>query len=506
MPRQSLKRFTELHQFDLDPESIQMLPLPFCTRNQIVVLGKVDVGATEPIHVGMLEIQRHQLVRALSIRWGRPVIPVELNQYEINKALDAGFGTGLVAGDADGHLLLMGQDLPNSESSAVELVDDMLLHAVSKNASDIHLETYLGDIDVRLRIDGIMHQLLTHIDPANVNEVVNRIKVLSRLDVVENRHPQDGRFRARILDGDRQYAVDFRVSTLPGLYGEDIVLRVLNPETRQIGIDKLGMNASDLDIFHNVLSNPEGCILVTGPTGSGKTTTLYAALAELQDGSKKILTAEDPVEIYLPKVNQKQATPTLSMADLARAFLRQDPDVLLIGEIRDYETADVMARAAVTGHLVLGTLHTYDAVGAVPRLRQLDLDDHEVADTLLLVISQRLAQRICPDCAEDAPLTDEQRSLLGDHADGLEPRRGRGCESCYETGGRGRIGIFELLVFDGELQGMVAAGRSTQEIRKAATERGLRTLLDDAVEKVRAGVISLDELFRVIPYRQLTGG
>ena len=514
MPRKKLKRFTELAHFELHPPSIQMLSLAFCSRNRVVVLGRVDLSSQEVVHLGMLEPDRDELIQALAVRWARPVVPVQLNQYEINKALDAGFGAGFVDEDEFAHVLDLSTPAAEADASARALVDDMLLHAIAQRASDIHLESYAADVDVRLRIDGVLHQLNTHIDPENLSQVSNRLKIMSSLDITEHRHAQDGRFRALVKDGTRRTAVDFRISVLPGPYGEDMVIRVLDSKATLIGLEKLGMSERDLARFRAVLDNPEGTILVTGPTGSGKTTTLYSALGRLNDGTRKILTAEDPIEYYLPKINQKQVHPTQDMAALARAFLRQDPDVLLIGEIRDRETARVTARAAVTGHLVFSTLHTADSIGSIPRLRLLGLTDQEIADTLLLVVSQRLARRICGSCSEAVEVTEEQCVLLGSLVDGLQPFRGRGCEKCRGTGILGRVGIFELLVVDEKLQAHIADSMPTAELRQHlrsgdggdgghGESSQFVPLIDDGLQKVRDGVISLDELLRIVPYRQI---
>lgn len=502
MTTRKLQEFTELSQFELDPKSIRMLSLPFCSRNQVVLLGRFEPASQEPVHLGMLQ-PNEELVHALAVRWARPVVPVALNLYEINKALDVGFGTAEVRRGEAGYVLDLATKPASAESNATELVNDMLLQAVAQRASDLHLECYPDDVDVRLRIDGLLHQVLTHVSPENLSMVTNRLKIMSGLDIVEHRHPQDGRFRALVVDGEREHAVDFRVAVLPGPHGEDVVIRVLDTAFGLFRIDELGMSEQMEESFRAVLSNPEGTIVVTGPTGSGKTVTLYSALDSLNNDTNKILTAEDPIEHYLEKVNQKQTTSTLSMADLARAFLRQDPDVILIGEVRDEETAEVAMKAATTGHLVLTTLHTPDAIGAIPRLRSLALEDNEIADALLVVVSQRLARRICKHCGEEAEVTADQRRVLGPLAEGPAPRRGRGCEKCRGTGSLGRIGLFELLLVDEDLQDTIAGGASTSELRSILRRRGRPTLLDDALDKVRDGVIDLDELIRVIPYRQI---
>jgi hypothetical protein len=348
--------FSELGQFDLDRRSIQRLPLDYCTRHSVVVLGKIDGAGSEPITVGVAANDPEKVVADIKRKLRREVTPVHLNLFEINRALDYGFSRQLNAQASRGHILNLSSERATADSTPRALANDMLLLAVRHSASDIHLEVYPDDVDVRLRIDGVLHQTFTHISPANVSGVVNRLKVMTGLDITEHRHPQDGRLRATLIDGERHSDLDYRVNVLPGPGGEDIVLRLANSDDSVMSVEQLGMTPAIQERFLGLLSNPEGLILVTGPTGSGKTTTLYTALQQINDGTKKILTAEDPIEFFLPKVNQKQVMPNLSMGDLARAFMRQDPDVILIGEIRDHETASTAAKAAATGHVVLGTL------------------------------------------------------------------------------------------------------------------------------------------------------
>lgn len=505
MPRKQLDQFTELNDFELDVRSIQMLPLAFCSRHNVVVLGKVDIASPEPIHLGVLEqnTATRQLTQGLSMRWARPVLPVQLTSFEIQRALDVAYGVNTVGDLMEGHPLPTDLNEANHESPPSHLVDCTMLHAIQKRASDIHIECYSNDVDVRVRIDGVLYQLQTHISPDNINGVVNRLKIMAGLDIAEQRVPQDGRIRASVIDRQRTSRVDFRINTLPGPYGEDVVLRVLDVAMGLLPIDQLGMTEEMGRDFQQLLDNPEGAVLVTGPTGCGKTTTLYSCLEILKDGSRKILTAEDPIEYSLPKINQKQVSPVMSMADLSRAFLRQDPDIILIGEIRDHDTAITAAKAASTGHLVLGTLHTSDALGAIPRLRSLNLDDDQISDSLLAVLAQRLARRICTSCIEPTELTPEQRKRLGPLATNLRPSVGKGCSQCNDTGYRGRVGFFELMVIDHELQGEIAAGKHAPGLREILARKEHKSLIDDAVLKINHGQTSVDELLRVIPYRQL---
>ena len=505
MPRSRIDSFTELHDFELDVQSIQMLPLAFCSRHSVVVLGQVSLASADPIYIGVLEqtpgIQ--QLTQGLSMRWARPVLPVKLTSYEIKRALDVGYGEESVGDLVDGHILPVNLEESSHESGPTHLVDCTMLHAIQKGASDIHIESYAGDVDVRVRIDGVLYQLQTHITPHNLNGVVNRIKIMAGLDIAVQRVPQDGRIRANVVDQNRASRVDFRVNTLPGPHGEDVVLRVLDVSMGLLPIDQLGMTEEMADRFERLLENPEGAVLVTGPTGSGKTTTLYSCMEVLKDGKRKILTAEDPIEYSLPKINQKQVSANMDMAALSRAFLRQDPDIILIGEIRDHETAITAAKAASTGHLVLGTLHTSDALGSIPRLRSLKLDDDQIADALLAVLAQRLARRICPSCSTPTPLTESQLSRLGPLAEGLTPVTGTGCDTCQGMGYRGRIGLYELMVVDLELQAEIAAGQHSPGLREMLTTKGHKSLVDDALLKINLGLTTVDELLRVVPYRQL---
>ncbi|WP_257447165.1 GspE/PulE family protein [Archangium lipolyticum] len=498
---QGPQTFSELSQYTLDRHSIRLLPEPFCRRHTVVVLGRFDAKTPDaPVTVGMLDPDNKTLRLRLADILQRPIQPVKLNRYEIDKALATGFGTGA---QAKADIVIRARPPSPHPPTPVELVDDILAGALERKASDIHIESYLDDVDLRYRSDGILHQAYTDMDPQTVQEVVSRIKVLAGMDITERRRPQDGRIRAVITRGEEERVLDFRVSVVPSPGGEDVVIRVLDSSVGLVPVNKLGMNPAMETLFLQLLSNPEGLILVTGPTGSGKTTTLYGALAQLNDGRKKIITAEDPIEYYVPKVNQKQVSPQMNHAALLRALLRQDPNVMLVGEIRDLETGSMALNAAATGHVVLGTLHTADAVGAVGRLRGLELDDSDIADSLLAVLAQRLVRRICPSCVAPAEPTRKQKEVLGSLLDGLQPQTGLGCEECRHTGYRGRTGIYELLVVDAPMQDLIATGAHGAQLRRHAREHGFRTLVEDALDKIAAGQTTLAELVRVVPYRQI---
>ncbi|MBK8943526.1 MAG: type II/IV secretion system protein [Polyangiaceae bacterium] len=498
--------FAELSQFQIDPSSVRLLNAAFCRRRHVVVLGVVDPRTSGPVTVGMLHPEDVELVVMVQRVLARPVRPVRLNDFEIDKALDVGFGEAEAEQGGKGHERLpirSGATLTFKPDAPVpSLVSELLGHAVAVGASDLHIECYEEDVDVRLRKDGELVQIGTSVSRGNVEEVVARLKVLAEMNLAERREAQDGRIMTTYEDGTGSRPIDFRVSVVPGPFGEDAVLRVLDSRPL-VGLDRLGFPADVLARFRTLARSPEGILFVTGPTGSGKTTTLYSTLAEITDASSKILTVEDPIELQFAKVNQKQVGPKMGFADYARAFMRQDPDILLIGEIRDEETADIAIRAAQTGHLVLTTLHTNGSVGTVSRLRVLGIDPGLVADTMLGALSQRLIRRVCAACVEPRDATEGERALLDHLKVTVQLVRGRGCEACGQTGYRGRVGLYELFHVDTETADRITREVSSLELRRFARSRGMRTLFDDALEKLEAGVTTLEEIRARLPHRIL---
>ena len=503
--------FAELARFEIDERSVRLLRARYCEENQVVVLGVVDPLGTDPVTVGMLDPAPAR-VAEVARHLGRSVRPVQLNAWEIRRALDVGHGREAAVGREGGLSLRLGpvRDFTfDPEAPVPLLIDEILGRAVALGASDVHVESYEQDVDVRLRLDGVLHQVATGLSRDNVQAAVARLKVLADLDVAERRKAQDGRIRAVYTDRDgrdggdnRERPIDFRLSVVPGPVGEDAVLRVLDSGKPVVGLEALGFPAAARAEFERMIASPEGLILVTGPTGSGKTTTLYAALHRINTATNKILTVEDPIEYFFPKINQKQVTPAMGFADFARSFMRQNPDVILIGEIRDEETAGVALRAAQTGHLVLSTLHTNDAVRTVPRLGVLGVDLNLLAGTLLGALAQRLLRRLCPHCRYEAPAAEGEATRLGISPGGAW-FRARGCEACAGTGHRGRIGCFELFRMDEELAEILAAGAPIHRLRQEAIARGMQSLLADALAKARAGEVSLAEILRAVPYRIL---
>jgi len=498
--------FTELSHFSPETETVRLLPLAFCHKHHVVVLDKQEDSFSCSITVGMAEPNSRNLLEMLAVFLKCKIIPVQLNQYEVYQALSKGYNSKLISNDSNGHVIdLVEYDKQPASvnSNSAELLDHLLIDAVAKKASDIHLECYMSDTDLRYRIDGILQHQFTRISLNKIGEVINRLKVLSDLDITEHRVPQDGRFRCTFVDRELHSTIDFRLNVLPGPTGEDAVIRILDAATVTLDINKLGLIPSLKDMLIMLANNPEGLILVTGPTGSGKTTTLYSILNLLRNTGKKIVTAEDPVEYFVDKINQKQVNSQVDMATLSRAFLRHDPDIMLIGEIRDYETAETATKAASTGHLVLSTIHTPDAIGAIQRLRGLKLENDEISNALLGILSQRLLRKSCRSCCEKKSPSEHQKQILGELLDGITNYQGIGCEECNNTGYRGRIGIFELLLIDETLQNMIFQGISSHEVRNKARKAGFRLMLEDGLEKVKQAETSLDEIFRVIPYRQI---
>ena len=384
------------------------------------------------------------------------------------------------------------------EGPVVKLVNYILTEAVKRKVSDIHIEQFEKSFRVRYRIDGVLTEFMK-LPMKMRNAIVSRIKIMSHLNIAERRVPQDGRIK---LKYDKNKEIDFRVSTLPTLFGEKVVLRLLDKSNLQLDLKVLGFEKRELQLFHEAIQKPYGMILVTGPTGSGKTTTLYSALTELNKIDVNISTAEDPVEYNLEGINQVQIREQvgLTFAAALRSFLRQDPDIILVGEMRDLETAEIGVKAALTGHLVLSTLHTNDAPGTVTRLIDMGVEPFLISSSLLLVVAQRLARKICSNCKKEIKIDKKvlRRYGVPEHElDDFKVFKGEGCDVCNGTGYKGRVALYEIMPMTEELRDIVTRGATTLEIKEVAIKEGMKTLRDVGLMKVNQGITTLEEVSRV---------
>jgi type IV pilus assembly protein PilB len=386
------------------------------------------------------------------------------------------------------------------EAPVIKLVNVILMSAIQKGASDIHIEPYEKELRVRYRIDGILYNIMQ--PPMKFRDAItSRIKIMSKLDIAEKRLPQDGRIKIRFQDGGEMRDIDFRVSCLPTLFGEKIVLRLLDKTKLMLDMTKLGFEKESLDKFEVAIDKPWGMVLVTGPTGSGKTNTLYSSIARINTPQTNIMTAEDPVEFNLMGVNQVQVRENigLNFAAALRSFLRQDPNIILVGEIRDFETAEIAVKAALTGHLVLSTLHTNDAPSTVNRLMNMGIEPFLVASSLNLICAQRLVRRICKNCTQPDPTPPPalmQAGFSAEDAKTVVPNKGRGCEKCNNTGYKGRVGLYEVLEVTEEVRELILVGASSLELRRKAVDEGMITLRNSGLRKVKEGVTTIEEIVR----------
>ena len=493
----------ELHEADLDPQVMRSIPAELAYRHMLLPLqresGVLTVAVSDPMNLAALDDLRFVT--------GDRVEPVVSDADDIRRLVEEHYlhhvmtattdtedGVEVISEDQDelGDVQTMAR-----EALVVRLVNLLLRQAITERASDIHIEPFERDLKVRFRVDGVLREM-----PAPSKRyqaaITSRIKILAELDIAERRLPQDGRIKVRVEGRE----IDLRISTVPTLYGESVVLRLLDRQTGVIGLPQLGFPLATQGRFEQLLKTPHGIILSTGPTGSGKTTTLYAALQQVNSPERKVITIEDPVEYQLAGVNQIQVRPKigLSFAEGLRHILRQDPDVIMVGEIRDHETADIAIHAALTGHLVFSTLHTNDSSSAIARLIDMGAEPFLVASSLEGVLAQRLVRRLCPHCKEAYEPTEHTLSELGplrEWLKGVELYRAVGCEECRGTGYLGRIGLYELLLVDETITELIMDRSSSSEIKEAAQRRGLVTLREEGWQKVLEGITSVEEITRV---------
>ena len=388
----------------------------------------------------------------------------------------------------------------SEDAPVVRLVNVLMVDSLRRGASDIHVEPYEKDFRIRFRIDGILYDVMH--PPMKIRDpLISRLKIMAKLDISEKRLPQDGRIKIKVKIDNRSRELDFRVSTLPTLFGEKVVLRLLDKDKLMLDMTKLGFEAESLEKFKRIISKPYGMVLVTGPTGSGKTNTLYSALQTLNTTETNIMTAEDPVEFNLQGINQVQMKEQigLNFAAALRSFLRQDPNIVLVGEIRDFETAEIAIKAALTGHLVLSTLHTNDAPSTISRLVNMGIEPFLVATSVNIIQAQRLIRRICSECKEEVHLPPEGLVEIGfskEEAGSVKIYKGKGCANCNNTGYKGRVGLYEVMEITDELRELIIIGASAMELRRKAIELGMITLRESGLYKIRDGITTIEEVVK----------
>jgi len=499
----------DLEEFEIDAAVIRLIPEDVASKHTVIPVNRAGstliLATSDPSNIFALD--------DIKFLTGYNIQAVVAAEDAIRRAIDKYYdqSTSLedVMGDFDDSDIDLIQDeddidigelaKASEDAPVVKLVNLILTDAVKKEASDIHVEPYEKTFRVRYRIDGVLYEVMK--PPMKLkNAIISRMKIMSELDIAERRLPQDGRIKLKMGRGKE---MDFRVSVLPTLFGEKIVMRLLDKSNLQLDMTKLGFKQEQLEEFQNAIHQPYGMVLVTGPTGSGKTTTLYSALSELNKVSENLSTAEDPVEFNLPGINQVQMHDEIGLNFAAglRAFLRQDPDIIMVGEIRDFETAEIAVKAALTGHMVLSTLHTNDAPSTINRLLNMGIEPFLVASSVNCIVAQRLARRICEDCKEKDPEVDTaaliEAGMDEEAARNAVPVIGLGCRTCSDTGFKGRIAIYEVMPMHEELKEFVLNGASALDLKREAIRLGMKSLRQSAFEKLSEGITTLSEVLRV---------
>jgi type IV pilus assembly protein PilB len=525
-----------LTQFDIDPSVIKLIPADTAQKYQIVPLSRagatLTIAMTDPTNVFAMD--------DIKFMTGYNVEPVVASEVAVIDAIQkyypnggkasivqAQAGPGASALDAasrgleelqqsleepqtseedvevlDEVIEISAETLAKqaSEAPIIRMVNVLLMSALQQGASDIHIEPYEKELRVRYRIDGLLYNIMS--PPLKMRDAISsRIKIMARLDIAEKRLPQDGRIKIRFSENGTSREIDFRVSVLPTLFGEKIVMRLLDKDKLMLDMTRLGFEPESLTKFERAILRPWGMVLVTGPTGSGKTNTLYSSISKINTPETNIMTAEDPVEFNLLGINQVQVRESigLNFAAALRSFLRQDPNIILVGEIRDFETAEIAVKAALTGHLVLSTLHTNDAPSTINRLMNMGIEPFLVASSVHLICAQRLVRRVCSHCKQPethAPAALLQAGFSADDANSVTPMKGVGCDRCNKTGYKGRVGLYEVMEVTEELKELVLVGASGLELRRKAIDEGMITLRQSGLRKVKEGVTTIEEVVR----------
>src|SRR6476661_6332903 len=514
-----------LQKFEIDPAVIKLVPAETAQRYQILPLSRsgatLTIAMTDPTNVFAMD--------DIKFMTGYNVEPVVASETAVAEGIQKYYSQALASSQPASALEVATralEEMPTlaasddveviseleeisvemlakqgEEAPVIKLVNVILMSAIQKGASDIHIEPYEKELRVRYRIDGILYNVMQ--PPLKFRDAMtSRIKIMSRLDIAEKRLPQDGRIKVRFKDdAGVGKEIDFRVSCLPTLFGEKIVMRILDKDKLMLDMTRLGFESESLSKFESAIQRPWGMVLVTGPTGSGKTNTLYSSISRINTPETNIMTAEDPVEFNLAGVNQVQVKETigLNFAAALRSFLRQDPNIILVGEIRDFETAEIAVKAALTGHLVLSTLHTNDAPSTINRLMNMGIEPFLVASSVHLICAQRLVRRLCQNCKQPSPHAPAALLNAGFNAEDAKtvvPNKGRGCEKCNNTGYKGRVGLYEVMEVTEDLRELILVGASALELRRKAVDEGMITLRGSGLRKVKEGVTTIDEVVR----------
>jgi len=504
-----------LDHFEISEDVIKRIPVDVAQRYSIIPLSRtgstLTVAIADPTNIYALDDLK--FITNLNIE------PVVASEYSIRKAIEKYYETEAVMElrkvmedlaeideeeleviEDDDELDIESLEASSVEAPVVRLVNSILTDAVRRGASDIHVEPYEKELRIRFRIDGILHEIMK--PPLKMRDAIcSRIKIMSKLDIAEKRLPQDGRIKLKMKLESKRKELDFRVSVLPTLFGEKIVMRILDSDMLMLDMTKLGFEPESLENFQMEVTKPYGMVLVTGPTGSGKTNTLYSSISLLNKPETNIMTAEDPVEFNLRGINQVNVREEigLTFAAALRSFLRQDPNIVLVGEIRDFETAEIAIKAALTGHLVLSTLHTNDAPSTISRLMNMGIEPFLVATSVNLICAQRLVRRVCTQCKEEVKIPKKTLLRIGyneDEIDKVNVSKGSGCDRCSGTGYKGRVGLYEVMQITNEMRELILSGATAMDLRRQATKDGMITLRRSGLIKIMNGQTSIEEVLR----------
>jgi len=504
-----------LRHFEIDDSVINLIPSEVAQKYLILPVNRT--GAT--LTISMADPTNVFAMDDIKFMTGYNVEPVVASEIAIREAIEKYYGSqhalelkkvmdemaeaeaeALEVLEDDEELDLATLEAATEEAPVVKLVNIILTDSIKKSASDIHIEPYEKDFRVRFRIDGVLYEIM-HPPMKLRDAITSRLKIMAKLDISEKRLPQDGRIKIKMKLGGKTKEMDYRVSCLPTLFGEKIVLRLLDKDNLMLDMTKLGFESESLQKFERTILKPYGMVLVTGPTGSGKTNTLYSSMHRVNTPETNIMTAEDPVEFNLHGINQVQMKEQigLNFAAALRSFLRQDPNIVLVGEIRDFETAEIAVKAALTGHLVLSTLHTNDAPSTINRLMNMGIEPFLVATSVNLICAQRLVRRICKECVEEINMPTQALVDVGlspEQASQTRLKKGRGCASCNNTGYRGRVGLYEVMEISEEIRELILSGASAMELRRKSLEEGMISLRHSGLKKIQEGMTTVEEVVR----------